>query len=391
MKHKINQVLIVLPVVLLIAISGFAQDSANVNKFHLRGYQEYMSIGINRGNLDQFSSQQLLHNRIDARWDITKNIALYAGLRTRLFYGDLVKTIPDFGAFISRDANDYWDLDALPVSRKGLVVHSVFDRLYGVFSHGDWVLTVGRQRINWGVATLWNPNDLFNAYNFTDFDYPERSGSDALRLTWYKSWNTVFEIAGKFAPSFEESTLAARAKFGFKTYDIQLIAAQYHRSIMIGSGFAGNFLNGSLRGELAYFSPYESSRDNAFTATIEYQRSTAFNLIYTFGGLYNSNGQKNTILALVFFQPTAANVYPYTYSAFVQGIYTIKSLTTCGLAVVYSINSRHPLFVSPSVTYSAAQNLDIDFVSQITAEKITNRNPFTSRFQSFYLRFKYTF
>ena len=37
---------------------------------------------------------------------------------------------------------------------------------------------IGRQRINWGTTTIWNPNDIFNAYNFLDFDYEERPGMD---------------------------------------------------------------------------------------------------------------------------------------------------------------------------------------------------------------------
>lgn len=376
---------------LLSANMAFGQDSTSVWKFHLKGYQKFMTVGINPGNLDQFTGEQLLHNRLDARWDVTKHIQLNAGLRTRLFYGEIVKTIPNFGDYISRGANDYWDLDALIVDRKGMVIHTVLDRLYGVYSKGAWEISVGRQRINWGIATLWNPNDLFNAYNFTDFDYEEKPGSDAIRLTWYKNWNTSFEIAGKLADHFDESVLAARAKFGFKGYDIQVTAGNYFNTFTLGGGFAGNLFNGSLKGEMSYFAPYESSGDDSFSATLEYQRSTPFNLLYTFGGLYNSNGQDNSILNLINFEPTAANLYPYKYSAFVQGNYTIGSLTTCGLAVVYSFNSRHPLFLSPTFTYSAAQNLDIDLVSQISVENAGEDKPYKSPYQAYYLRFKYSF
>ncbi len=376
---------------LLFANMAFGQDTTQVKRFHLKGYQKFMTVGINPGDLDQFTSEQLLHNRLDARWDVTKHIQLNAGLRTRLFYGELVKTIPNFGEFISRGANDYWDIDLLPIDRKGLVIHTVLDRLYGVYSHGEWELAVGRQRINWGISSLWNPNDLFNTYNFTDFDYEERPGSDAVRLTWYKNWNTTFEVAGKLADNFDESVLAGRAKFGFKGYDIQITAGNYFDSFTLGGGFAGNLFNGSLKGEISYFTPYESSLDKAISATLEYQRSTSFNLLCSFGGLYNSNGQDKSILNLINFEPTAANLYPYVYSAFVQGSYTIGSLSTCGLAMVYSFNSRHPMFLSPTFTYSAAQNLDIDFVSQITVENLAENKPYESNFQSFYLRFKYSF
>lgn len=369
-----------------------AQDSTTrVKKVHLKGYQKYMTVGINPGNLDAFTGEQLLHNRIDGTWDITKGLKLNAGLRTRLFYGELVKTIPDFGTYISRGANDYWDLDALLIDRKGMVVHTVLDRFYAEYRIGKWDLSAGRQRINWGVATLWNPNDLFNAYNFTDFDYEERPGSDGFRVTYYQNWNTSFEIAGKAADHFDESVLAGRAKFGIGSFDVQLITGNYYDSFVAGGGFAGNLFNGSLRGEISAFTPYHATDSVPVSFTLEYQRSTAWNLVYTFGGLYNSEGAERSVLGLVNFEPSASNIYPYTYSAFVQGTYAASALINCGLAVVYSFNERHPLFFSPTFTYSAAQNFDIDLVSQIVAEKPAESRPFQSNFQSFYLRFKLSY
>ena len=35
---------------------------------------------------------------------------------------------------------------------------------------------------------VWNPNDLFNAFSFVDFDYEERPGSDALRIQKYTGY-----------------------------------------------------------------------------------------------------------------------------------------------------------------------------------------------------------
>lgn len=390
MSCKISRLFFLISL-LLIAKMAVGQDSTALGKIHLRGYQKFMTLAVNPGNLDQVTGEQFLHNRLDARWDISKNIELNAGLRTRLFYGELVKLTPNFGDFVSRGANDYWDLDLLPVDRKGLVLHTVLDRLYGVYSRSDWELALGRQRINWGIATLWNPNDLFNAYNFTDFDYEERPGSDALRLTWYKNWNTSFEVAGKLADTFDQSVLAARAKFGIKTFDIQLVAGNYFNTFNLGGGFAGNLFNGSLKGEASYFIPYDGKSDYSFSATLEYQHSTNFELIYTFGGLYNSEGTEKSIENLVNFEPTAANLYPYEFSAFVQATYTISALTNCGMAAVYSFNALRPLFFSPTFTYSAAQNFDIDFVGQITAEKPDDSKPFGSRFQTFYLRFKLSY
>ncbi|MCG8318265.1 MAG: hypothetical protein MI921_02070 [Cytophagales bacterium] len=46
---------------------------------------------------------------------------------------------------------------------------------------------IGKHRINWGKSYVWNPNDVFNAYSFFDFDYEERRGTDALLIKYTTS------------------------------------------------------------------------------------------------------------------------------------------------------------------------------------------------------------
>jgi hypothetical protein len=66
---------------------------------------------------------------------------------------------------------------------KGLWIgHTNINRLYLDWRKNNWQVRMGRQRINWGVNLVSNPNDLFNTYSFFDFDYTERPGADALRV-----------------------------------------------------------------------------------------------------------------------------------------------------------------------------------------------------------------
>ena len=60
-----------------------------------------------------------------------------------------------------------------------------FDRLFIEWNKEKWNIRIGRQRINWGINLAFNPNDIFNAYNFLDFDYEERPGVDAARVQYY--------------------------------------------------------------------------------------------------------------------------------------------------------------------------------------------------------------
>lgn len=368
------------------------QDTTGADKFDLKGYMKFLSVGINSNITNQFLSEQYLHNRLEAKWKPIKNLEINAALRTRLFYGELVRLIPNFGENISKDANDYFDLDLMVIDNDNLKLHTVLDRLYIQYNIGKWEIAAGRQRINWGMATLWNPNGIFNTYRFTDFDYEERPGSDALRITWYRKWNSSIELALKMADAFDESVMAARVKFGLGTFDVQGIVGNYYRDAALGGGFAGNLWKGSLRGEFTFFIPWYASEDEVnFSGTIEYQRSTQYDLMYTFGFLYNSMGDVQSVANLFNYQPSAQNLYPYKFSVFARGAYTITPLLSCGLAAVYSINKHHPAFFSPAISYSAAQNFDVNLTGQILAEKRDSGHGYHSPLQAFYLRFKYSF
>ena len=113
-------------------------------------------------------------------WYPTEKLTLNTEVRTRMFHGDAVKTIPSYGNFIDVN-NDFFDF-SYTEDFDQMVFHIMIDRLYLQWNDDSWQLKVGRQRINWGVNLAWNPNDIFNAYSLYDFDYEERPGTDALRF-----------------------------------------------------------------------------------------------------------------------------------------------------------------------------------------------------------------
>jgi len=134
-------------------------------------------------------------------------------------------------------------------------MYSNWDRLNLNYSYGNWDITLGRQRINWGINTVWNPNDLFNSQNFLDTDYEEKPGSDALRIQYTTGETSSLEIA--FHPDKEfkmkQSVLAAIYKFNFRSFDFQILAARYLQDYSMGMGWAGNIKNAGFKGEINYF------------------------------------------------------------------------------------------------------------------------------------------
>ncbi|MEN8790469.1 MAG: hypothetical protein ABF295_13200, partial [Flavobacteriaceae bacterium] len=127
----------------------------------------------------------LIHNRLNFRWYPTDKLRVYGALRSRLFIGETTKLLgDDFVEFIEYDTY-FFDLSWTIINEGAFMLHTMIDRLYLEWLHNDITLKVGRQRINWGINTVWNPNDIFNAYSYFDFDYEERPGTDAIRLEYY--------------------------------------------------------------------------------------------------------------------------------------------------------------------------------------------------------------
>jgi hypothetical protein len=120
--------------------------------------------------------------------------------------------------------NDYLDLSLVLIDGSSLVLHTMLDRLYMEYVSGSWEIRLGRQRINWGINTVWNPNDVFNAFAFTDFDYEERPGSDALRIRRYLGFASSVEVAINAFDKLEDAVIAGMFKFNTGQYDYQILA-----------------------------------------------------------------------------------------------------------------------------------------------------------------------
>jgi len=126
----------------------------------------------------------------------------------------------------------------------------MIDRLYLDYTSGNWQFRVGRQRINWGINTAWNPNDIFNAYSFTDFDYEEKPGSDAILAKYYINYASSIEIAVKAFDDWEKAVAGMLFSWNQWNYDFQLLAGYMQNNLVGGGGWAGNLWNAGFKGEI---------------------------------------------------------------------------------------------------------------------------------------------
>jgi len=389
----------------------FAQDTTEVKakrKFNeviqISGYIKNLNIVSFSGNaLIGNSDEHFLHNRLNFRIYPVKGLSIGAEFRNRFFYSGRTAETPALKKNVGSDGgliDMSWNIgnDVNPV-----LLNSTIDRLWIAYGNDKIDLRIGRQRINWGINTAWNPNDIFNAYNFIDFDYEERPGTDAVRFQYFGKKMSGFEIAVAPRENWKEATAAFMYKFNAKEYDFQFIAGQYRTDISAGFGFAGNVGNAGLKGEIQWFGPYEGFVDSTHVVTGSVSADYAFkNSLYLNGAvLYNSGGIDDSDPAKLatFFSGaslTAKNLMPTKYNGMITLSYPITPLLGSSFAVLYGYGPNL-LLLNPGLTYSIASNCEILLTGQLffTEFPEIKDGALTSSYQnisnSVFLRLKYSY
>ncbi len=346
------------------------QNKIKKEKLYLfKGYVKYLQTTGFPGNADDLITDNLLHHRLNFHWDALQSLRFVVEIRNRIHWGETVKLAgsfnQNFGELI--DNNDIYDMSVLVIDKKAIVWHAMLDRAYLRFSKNKFELTAGRQRINWGVTLIWNPNDIFNAYSFYDFDYEERPGSDAVRLIFYPNAKSSIEVAGKIAHEKEQVVGAVLYKWNKAKYDFQVLAGIANADVAVGGGWAGNIKNAGFKGEVTYFHPYKNFSDSTgvFAGTISCDYSFKKKVYLNGSFLYTSNGSMHADFGLLTnLNLSAKTLSPYKYSFLVHVLYPFTPIFTGSLATLYSPGD-HALFLNPVLTYNIKENWDVDVVGQI--------------------------
>jgi len=376
---------------LLLTIGLSAQEEQPRN-WSLTGYIKNLQTGLffNGVPPDRYIQDNLIHNRLNFRWFPHENWQFRADLRTRIFYGDLVRMSPNYGEQVDDVNNDYFDWSTVLFAGESWVGHTMLDRLYLEYARGDWEIRLGRQRVNWGISTVWNPNDIFNAFAFTDFDYEERPGSDVLRIKRYTGFASSVEVVARVADRFNETIIAGLWRFNTGGYDVQVMAGYVQEQWALGGGWAGNIKNAGFKGEWTFFLPGSTDNNLSFAGTIGVDYAFEKGLYTNLGYLYNSNGNTSGgIITLFDFELSAQNLYPYRHAIFAQASYPVTPLFNAGAAVIYSPVEVHALFLNPTFTYSMATNWDLDLIGQIVFDQ--ESSGYRSPLQAAFLRVKFSF
>src|SRR5512133_570166 len=173
-------------VLLIITLTGFFPGVAGQEKpraVSAGGYTSWLHSAMFESVSGEWMNTAMLHNRINLKAFAGQKITFGLEARNRFITGDIIRVDPLYSASITSDPG-WADLSWNFLNERSFIFNTTVDRAWVDFTSGRLQVRAGRQRINWSQSLIWNPNDIFNTYSFFDFDYIERSGSDALRVIY---------------------------------------------------------------------------------------------------------------------------------------------------------------------------------------------------------------
>lgn len=385
---KINMLLIL--ILLPLSVSG-QEDSLKEQRFFFTGYIKNLQNITFISGANSPTSLNLIHNRLNFSIKIGATLSGRLEVRNRFFFGEQLMQIPDFGKYINQ-YNGFLNLSKLWVNDRSLVVHSVIDRALIHYAAGKWDIMAGRQRINWGINNVWNPNDIFNAYSILDFDYEERRGNDAIRIQYFPNDNSTLEFAMKPGKHKDDAIGAILYKFNRKAYDIQVLAGLFNSDYVVGGGWAGSIKNTGFKGEISYFHPTKRSFDTSGVVTFSIMADRTFKNDWyaSMAYLYNSHASNQVFSGgdISNVNLSAKALFPFRHNIYAGLTKAVSPISSFNFSIIYS-PSDHTFIFLPSYLWNVATNFDIDFTMQSFNGK--QGTVYKSYINSLYIRGRWSF
>ena len=366
-----------------IALSGYLSDMQTI--YHIPGHWLWENSLHNRLNLDLYPTDWL---------------SASVQVRNRFIAGNTIRKLPGYAKSVGGDqgwVDLAWAHDGELGDSAGYVLTSMVDRLWMQFTFGNLEVKAGRQRINWGQTFVWNPNDIFNSYSYFEVDYPERPGSDALRVSYYTGNASTLELAAKI-DSADRVTAAGYFRFNTLGFDIQLLGGVYQEEdLILGTGWSGNIGSSAFRGELSYFRDLDQFKDTTgyLMTSLGFDYTFSNSLMIQVEGLYSAFARDLDVSSFLQFYSgnlDVKNLGFTEWSIFANITYPLTPLINGGFATIWYPEWKG-VYLGPSFDLSLNNNFDLSLILQhFTAEfedpsGATNRENNTFGF----LRFKWSF
>ena len=347
-------------ILLILSAHAYSQNIYNTQKFKWSGYLKSMQ-SWNFPDQSIIYSNHLLHNRMNLKWQPSTSFSMGAEWRNRMISGDEVRLHENYLSRL-KNPNDKWDASITWAETHDMVIITNMERLWASYKQDNWLIRVGRQRINWSTTTTWNPNDIFNSYNFLDFDYEERPGCDAIQTRYLIHDKSNIELAVAFAGNSGKSISALKYFLQHNAWDIQIISGFFEDRFTLGGSWAKSIGGAGWKSEWQYFLKNE---ENIFNISSEVDYSFKNKWYVKTGLLYNSMGLTKKINSReqLQFKMTPLHQMPGAWNLEWMGMKEFSPIINASIMIIYSPFSNIVILI-PTCSFNMAENWDADIILQ---------------------------
>ena len=383
---------------LLLICSSYAVPQSDTSGltdiFQMGGYVKYLFSATNTPAIGRVNDH-LLHARLNGKFFFSEELRGDVEIRNRIYYGGSVSNSPDFLTSIRAD-HDLPNADVVWWNNGSSVGYSELDRLWLDATLGRFQCTIGRQRIAWGTALVWNPTDLFNPLSVLDFDYEERPGVDAIHMQYFSSAVSKVELAIKPGKNRLRRVVAGKILINRWAYDFHFLGGEQGGYPFAGLAWAGDIAGGGFRGELI------SKKISDETVTLfpslhnTWSTSVALSGDYTFPSdtyihtevLYNNRGTPGSAAGDLLRSQMLGLLSSARWSLYQELSFDLHPLVRATAFVIYNPDDHSSVWV-PSLAWSVVENVDISFFGLLFEGK--SGTEYGDFGQSLFLRGKYSF
>ncbi|MFA6403552.1 MAG: hypothetical protein WCX31_18305 [Salinivirgaceae bacterium] len=357
--------------VFIIIVIGLLPATFCQEKFTIDGYISQMGSSVFVGDSSNATWDYILHNRINTAYYFSNNVTAKLQFRNQFLWGETVELTPNYAEKFAQD-NGFFDLNWNWYSGSKTLLNTQIDRAFVEYTSGKFELSIGRQRINWGRTLVWNPNDIFNAYSYYEFDYPEKPGSDAVRAVYYSGSAASYELVAKI-DSANNLTIAGLKKINKRGYDFQFLGGFANgEDFVLGTGWEGSIKQFAFRGEMTYYHPQKNWSDTTgvFLASIGTDISFSNSLMIQAEFLYNDTKTLTQLNQIYAAPANSKSLSISEYNFFANITYPMTPILSAYMAGMY-YTDQNGFFLMPGFDVSVTNNLNFSLIYQYFNMKIT--------------------
>jgi hypothetical protein len=131
----------------ILLITEVLSGQESLKKYSVESYISNLQSVLIDSLKGNWISDNLIHNRINFFWYPDDHFTISAQMRNRFIYGESIKYNPEYAGSADNDQG-IMDLSVNILSENSFFLNTSLDRLFIKYSNGNFVTTIGRQRIN---------------------------------------------------------------------------------------------------------------------------------------------------------------------------------------------------------------------------------------------------